>query len=125
MWIGSLLVISSLMALVPEQVGAAREATVLAARRLFNISANGGAMVTVLFGGFAIIEHPEVLRHGWMHAKLALVVVLLFFHALLYRRIAALADNPGGAARGQFSMIHGAVSLLLLAILALVILKPF
>lgn len=125
MWIGSLLVISSLMALVPDQVGAAREATVLAGRRLFNVSANAGAIVAILFGIFAMIENPSVMRHGWMHVKLALVVVMLFFHALLYRRIAALADDPGRATRGQFSMIHGVVSLLLLAILVLVIVRPF
>ncbi len=125
MWIGSLLVISSLMALVPDQVGAAREAMILAARRLFNVSANGGAIVAVLFGVFAILAHPAVMRHGWMHVKLALVVVMLICHVMLYRRITALADDPGAATRGQFSMIHGVVSLLLLAILALVILKPF
>ena len=60
-----------------------------------------------------------------MHAKLALVLVLLFFHFRLYRRVVALENDPGSATRREFSMLHGIVSLLLLLILVLVLVKPF
>ena len=125
LWIGSLLVISSMMALVPDEVGAARERVIVIARRLFHVSSNIGAIVTVVFGVFLVLLDPGVMRHGWMHAKIALVLVLLFFHVKLYRRVSALENDPGSATRREFSMIHGIVSLLLLLILVLALVKPF
>jgi protoporphyrinogen IX oxidase len=125
LWIGSLLVISSMMALVPDEVGAARERMIVIARRLFHVSSNIGAIVAVIFGIFMVLLDPRVMLHGWMHAKIALVLVLLFFHVKLYRRVIALENDPGSATRREFSMIHGIVSLLLLLILVLVLVKPF
>ncbi len=125
MWIGSLLVITSMLALVPDEVGAARERIVVAARRLLRVSSNVGAIVAVVFGLVLIALNPVVMRQGWMHAKLALVLVLLFFHFRLYRRVAALENDPGSATRREFSMLHGIISLLLLLILVLVLVKPF
>ena len=125
LWIGSLLVISSMMALVPDEVGAARERLIVIARRLFHVSSNIGAIVTVVFGIFVVMLDPSVMMHGWMHAKIALVLVLLFFHVKLYRRVIALESDPGSATRREFSMIHDIVSLLLLLILVLVLVKPF
>jgi putative membrane protein len=125
MWIGSLLVITSMLALVPDEVGAARERIVVAARRLLRVSSNVGAIVAVIFGLFLIALNPTVMRQGWMHAKLALVLALLFFHFRLSRRVAALENDPSSATRREFSMLHGIVSLLLLLILVLVLVKPF
>jgi putative membrane protein len=125
MWIGSLLVITSMLALVPDEIGAARERIVVAARRLLRVSSNVGAIVAVVFGLVLIALNPVVMRQGWMHAKLALVLVLLFLHFRLYRRVAALENDPGSATRREFSMLHGIISLLLLLILVLVLVKPF
>ena len=125
LWVGSLLVISSMLALVPDEIGAARERMIVAARRLIRMSSNIGAIVTVIFGIFMVLLDPHVMLHGWMHAKLALVLVLLFFHFRLYRRVVALETDAGSATRREFSIIHGVVSLLLLLILVLVLLKPF
>ncbi len=125
LWIGSLLVVTSMMALVPDEVGVARERLIVIARRLFHVSSNIGAIVAVVFGVFLVLLDPSVMLHGWMHAKIALVLVLLFFHVKLYRRVIALEDDPGSATRREFSMIHGIVSLLLLLILVLVLVRPF
>jgi protoporphyrinogen IX oxidase len=125
LWIGSLLVISSMMALVPDEVGAARERMIVIARRLFHVSSNVGAIVAIVFGIFMVMLNPSVMSHGWMHAKLALVLVLLFFHVKLYRRVIVLENDPGSATRREFSIIHGIVSLILLLILVLVLVRPF
>jgi putative membrane protein len=125
LWIGCLLVITSMMALVPDEVGAARERMIVIARRLFHVSSNIGAIVAVVFGIFMVLLNPRVMLHGWMHAKIALVLVLLFFHVKLYRRVIALENDPGSATRREFSMIHGIVSLIVLLILVLVLVQPF
>jgi len=124
-WIGNLLVIASMLSLATEEVGAARERLILASRRLFQIGCNLGALATVFFGIILILLEPSVLMVGWLHAKLVLVLVLLYFHYRLYRRILNLENDPSGGSAREFKMIHGFVSLLLLAILALAVLKPF
>lgn len=122
---GSLLVISSMMALVPDEIGAARERIVVIARRLFHVSSNIGAIVTVIFGIFMILLDPRVMLQGWMHAKIGLVLLLLVFHVRLYWRVTALESDPGSATRREFTILHGIFSLLLLLILVLVLIKPF
>ena len=51
--------------------------------------------------------------------------ILLLVHLRLHRRIVALSDNPSSVTRVEFRVIHGVVSLVLLAILAMAIIKPF
>jgi protoporphyrinogen IX oxidase len=124
-WIGSLLVISSIMARVPDEVGVAKERIIVLARRLITVTANTGAAIAVIFGILAIVAEPEVLTRGWLHLKLLLVLLMLVVHFRLYRRIRTLEEAPLDATRREFSIIHGLVSLLLLGILLLVIVKPF
>ncbi len=124
-WLGSLLVITRLLSMLPEEVGAAKERLILAARRLFSVGANVGFIVILITGVMLIAEDRDVIRHGWFHLKLLLVVVLMILHARMYRRIVALENEPASATRGEFSMLHGIVSALLLVILVLALLKPF
>jgi putative membrane protein len=124
-WIGNLLVIASMLSLATEEVGAARERLIVISRRLFQIGGNLGALATVFFGIILILLDPAVLMRGWLHTKLVLVLVLLYFHYRLYRRILNLENDPSGASSREFKMIHGIISALLLAILALAVLKPF
>lgn len=124
-WIGNLLVIASMLSLATEEVGAARERLIVVSRRLFQVGCNLGALATVFFGIILILLDPAVLMAGWLHTKLVLVLVLLYFHYRLYRRILNLENDPSGASAREFKMIHGFVSVLLLAILVLAVLKPF
>jgi protoporphyrinogen IX oxidase len=123
-WIGGLLVISSMMALVPDEVGVAKERIIVLARRLLVVGANIGAGVAIIFGILAILSEPEVLTQGWLHLKLLLVLFMMGIHYRLYQRIRALEEAPLDAARREFSVIHGLVSALLLGTLVLVFLKP-
>jgi protoporphyrinogen IX oxidase len=125
LWMGSLLVLTSLLGLVSEEVGVSKERFLVAIRRLFDFSANGGALAAIGFGIWLIFIDPAVLRQGWLHIKLLLVLVVIVFRARLYRRINALEAEPSGANRREFAMVHGILSVLLLAILLLVFLRPF
>jgi protoporphyrinogen IX oxidase len=125
LWMGSLLVVTSLMGLVAEEVGVSKERFLVAARRLFDYSANGGALAAIGFGIWLILIDPAVLRQGWLHIKLLLVLLIIIMHARLYRRINVLEAEPSGANRREFAMTHGILSLLLLGILLLVYLRPF
>jgi putative membrane protein len=124
MWIGSLLTVTSLMAQVPAEVGAGRERLIGSSQRILRMSGHGGAAIAILFGLFAILKVPELLTQPWLHAKLGLVAVLLFFHIRLARRIGRLERERGAASRREFTLVHGIVSLLLLLILIMVLVKP-
>jgi putative membrane protein len=124
-WMGGLLMIASLLARVPEEVGLPKERFLGAARQLFEVGTNIGAAVTIALGIMLILMKPSVLREGWLHAKLLLVAILLFYHVRFYRRIMFLENNPSQSSSREFRVVHGAVSLLLIAILILAVLKPF
>jgi protoporphyrinogen IX oxidase len=124
-WVGSLLLITRVMALVPDEVGVAKERIIVLARRLLVAGANTGAAVTIIFGILAVVAEPGVLARGWLHLKLFLVLLMLLIHLRLYQRIRALEEAPLDATRREFSILHGLVSLLLLGTLMLVFLKPF
>ena len=125
MWVGSLIVITGLMKLAADEVGAAREALIVAAERLLATSANLGALAAIVFGVAAIVVEPQVLTHGWLHIKLLFVLGMIACHVRLYRRIGALESDPGAASRREFALLHGIVSAILLVILAMVLLQPF
>jgi len=124
-WLGGLLMIASLLARVPEEVGLPKERFLGAARGLFQAATNVGAAITIGLGIVLILMEPAVVGRGWLQAKLLLVAVLLFYHVRFYRRITFLEDNPSQSSRYEFRIIHGTVSLLLIAILALAVMKPF
>ncbi len=124
-WMGGLLMIASLLARVPEEVGLPKGRFLGAARGLFEVGTNIGAAVTIALGILLIVMDPSVLRQGWLHAKLLLVAVLLFYHVRFYRRIMFLENNPSHSSRHEYRVIHGMVSLLLIAILILAVIKPF
>jgi protoporphyrinogen IX oxidase len=124
-WMGGLLMIASLLARVPDEVGLPKERFLGAARGLFEVGTNIGAAVTIGFGIVLIVLDPSVLRHGWLHAKLLLVAVILFYHVRFYRRIIFLENHPSQSTRREYRVIHGMVSLLLIAILVLAVMRPF
>jgi protoporphyrinogen IX oxidase len=124
-WMGGLLMITSLLARVPEEVGLPKERFLGAARGLFESTINLGAAISIILGIVLIMMDPTVLRQGWIEAKLLLVAILLFYHVRFYRRIKFLEDNPSESSRREFRVIHGMVSALLIAILVLTVLKPF
>jgi putative membrane protein len=124
-WMGGLLMIASLLARVPDEVGLPKERFLGVARGLFESATNLGAAITIGLGILLILMDPLVLRQGWLHAKLLLVAVLLFYHVRFYRRIIFLENNPSQSSAREFRVVHGMVSALLIAILVLAVIKPF
>jgi putative membrane protein len=124
-WMGGLLMIASLLARVPDEVGLSKERFLGTARGLFEVGTNLGAAITIMLGLLLIMFNPTVLRHGWFLAKLLMIAVLLFYHVRFYRRIMFLENNPSHSSQREFRVIHGMVSMLLIAILVLAVMKPF
>lgn len=85
------------------------------------------AMVATWGFGLALAGTPGAVdwRKGWIWAKLALVIGLTIFHFLLARwRAAFEADRNRGSTR-LFRIVNELPTLALIAIVILVVVKPF
>ena len=92
-------------------------------KRLFGIMTIG-ATLTVVFGVSLLIVTPGFLQAGWLHAKLTLVLVLIAYHVWCYR---LMGDLRAGRKRSStwYRVFNEVPALLLIAIVILVVVKPF
>jgi putative membrane protein len=92
-------------------------------KRLFAIMTIG-ATLTLLFGISLLIVVPGFRQAGWLQAKLTLVLVLTGYHVWCYR---LMSDLRIGRKRSStwYRVFNEAPSVLLIAIVILVVVKPF
>lgn len=93
-------------------------------RRLFAIMTLGAAL-TALFGVSMLIVAPGLLDFGWLHAKLALVLVLIGYHLWCYWLMLALRAGRNRHSQRWYRWFNEAPGLLLIAIVVLAVVKPF
>ena len=93
-------------------------------RRLFVMMTIGATLATA-FGVAIVVAAPSLLEQRWLHAKLTLVVALLGYHVWCYRLMSALRDGHNEHSQGWYRWFNEAPSLLLIAIVILVVVKPF
>lgn len=96
-------------------------------RRLLAITHIGGGLA-LLFGALtlAAFAHANTayLQQGWLHAKLALVALLIAYHAMLTRMTGEFARDANRRSSRWLRLFNEAPALLLIAIALLVVLKP-
>lgn len=93
-------------------------------RRLFALM-TVGATLALAFGIGILIVAPAFASAGWMHAKLALVLALIAYHLWCYRLLKAFRENRNAYSERWYRAFNEVPTLLLLAIVLLVVLKPF
>lgn len=93
-------------------------------RRLIRIIMAPAMGVTWL-AGLALIYFGEFSHAGWLHAKLALVVALTAVHFYFGFVQRAFAADVNRRSATFFRYINEAPSILMVAIVILVIVKPF
>lgn len=92
-------------------------------RRLMRAIMNPAMIATWVFGGLMLMVQDW--SQGWLHAKLALVVALTIVHHMFSRwRKAFAADRNTQSAR-RFRIANEFPTLIMIAIVILVIVKPF
>ena len=95
--------------------------------RLLAITHIGGGLA-LLFGALtlAAFAHANTayLQQGWLHAKLALVALLIAYHAMLTRMTGEFARDANRRSSRWLRLFNEAPALLLIAIVLLVVLKP-
>ena len=93
-------------------------------RRLFILMSIGG-IATVVLGLAMMLAVPAYLKMGWLHAKLALVGLLIAYHGLCYKFVRDFAHDRRTHSAKWFRAFNEVPSLLLLGIVVLAVVKPF
>jgi protoporphyrinogen IX oxidase len=84
-----------------------------------------GATLTAGFGIAMLVAAPGLLAFGWIHAKLALVALLLGYHFWCYRLLLAFRADANSRSTGWLRAFNEIPAVFLLAIVLLAVLKPF
>lgn len=93
-------------------------------RRLLVMTHLGGALA-VGFGVATLAAESFYLRAGWLHAKLALVLVLVVYHGMLVKLVRDFARDRCGWTSRTLRWFNEIPAVLLLAIVILAVVKPF
>ena len=96
----------------------------LSERRLLVITDIGGSLA-VVFGVWMLLLVPGYLHQGWLHAKLTLVIGLIGYHAYLIRLKNQFAAGRQPHSARWLRLFNEVPALLLIAIVILVVVKPW
>ncbi len=83
-----------------------------------------GGVLTWVFGLLLLWQMPVWLDYGWMHIKLALVVALTAYHYVCVRLVKTFASDGNRHSHRWYRWFNEVPTLILIAVVALVVLKP-
>lgn len=92
-------------------------------RKLFFGIMTPGAVLTVAFGTWLWLGYG--FSGGWLHAKLALVTVLLAYHAYCGKLLADFKHDRNRHGHVFYRWLNEMPVLILFAVVILVVVKPF
>jgi putative membrane protein len=93
-------------------------------RKLFMIMTIG-AVVAIGFGVSMLALAPDYLLMRWLHLKLVLVLVLVGYHGACFALLQQFAADRNSHSERWFRLFNEIPALLLVAIVILVVVKPF
>ncbi len=127
-WMAGLLYLPRLFVYhAAEPIGSPTAATFkLMERRLLRGIMNPAMVAVFVFGGLLLLT-PGVIdwASGWIYAKLVLVVVLAALHHALADWGKAFAADRNTRSAGFYRMINEVPTLVIIAVVVLVVVKPF
>jgi putative membrane protein len=128
LWMGGLMSFSRIMGYHSKELPSVRPRFTFIEGRLNWLVAVPGAVLTVAFGLWLVIDHGMAWFRvaSWMHYKLALVLGVVVIHVLLTVKQAQIrrAHPSEPMNRALYAALHGTVGLLLIAIVLLATNQP-
>ena len=94
-------------------------------RKLYRGIMNPSMIATLLLGGWLLYLSPAWLQQGWLHAKLLLVVLLIAYHHVCGAQLKRFARGENVRGHVFYRWFNEVPVLFLLAIVILVVVKPF
>ncbi len=112
------------LAQVPSDSHAERERLLLMARKLYRFASL--LMVAAIVLGIALVAmQPAWLHMGWLHAKIALVVVAIGYHHMCRSLLRSFEKLENRRRERWFRVFNEMAVLLFAVIVILVVVKPF
>lgn len=94
-------------------------------RKLYRGIMTPSMIAVLLLGGWMLAENPAWLKQGWMHAKLALVVLLVGYHHVCGALMKKFARDENRYSHVFYRWFNEIPVFFLVAIVILAVLKPF
>jgi putative membrane protein len=101
-----------------------RERLKIMEKRLLMMTHVGGVLA-IAFGIATLTAETFYLQAGWLHVKLALVLLLVIYHAMLVKLVRDFGNDRCGWRSRALRWFNEIPGVLLLAIVILVVVKPF
>ena len=95
-------------------------------RKLLRYIVNPAMVLTFVFGVAMVVDTPEWMKQGWLHAKIMLAFLGLGgFHGFLAKARKDFERGVNTRSEKFYRIINEVPTVLLIAIVLLVVLKPF
>jgi putative membrane protein len=111
------------LAMIPDP-GAERDRLLLMGTKLYRFMTPLGALA-ILFGLWLLAGYGIGMGTGWMVVKLALVLVLVIYHAWCGRLLRAFRQGQNTRSHRWYRWFNEVPVLVLLAVVILAVVKPF
>ncbi len=127
-WMAGLFMLPRYLAYHSEASAGSPESGTWKARegRILRVILTPAMGLTWVFGLAMIAARPELLSSGgWLHVKLALVLLLSGFHGFLAAQVRRFRSDTGIRNTRIWRMLNEIPSFAVIAIVVLVVVKPF
>ncbi len=104
---------------------ASRERFKIMERKLYRGIMGPSMIATLVFGIWMLYLNPGWLSQGWLHAKLTLVVLLIGYHHVCGGLLKRFARDENRRGHVFYRWFNEVPVLFLIAIVILVVVKPF
>ena len=94
-------------------------------RKLYRGIATPAMVASIVLGFAALFQVPAFMSSGWMQVKLLLVALVVVYHIMCKQHMRALAEDRSEKSHVYFRWFNEAPVLVLIAIVILVVVKPF
>jgi putative membrane protein len=95
-------------------------------RKLYRGIINPSAVVMVVLGAYLVISNWNLYSHFyWLHIKLTLIIFLALYHFYCYKFLVDFRDDKNTKSHIFYRYLNEIPVLLLIAIIILVVVKPF
>lgn len=104
---------------------ASRERFCIMERKLYRGIMLPSMIATLVFGIWLIVLSPGWMSQGWLHAKLLLVVLLIGYHHMCGAQLKRFARGENTRSHKFYRWFNEIPVVILIAVVILVVVKPF
>ena len=94
-------------------------------RKLYRGIMTPSMIAVLVFGGWLLYLNPGLMKMGWMHAKLALVFLLIGYHHVCLAYMKKFERDANSKSHVFYRWFNEAPVLILIAVICLAVVKPF